>query len=580
MKRLARRRACISLERLEARSVPTTLIALIDSGVDLTDPNDLPYYDFTNAYDAYNKRTAAQYGNGVVQDTSQQHGHGSTVADLIVRAIRDTKAQPGAGAADVKIMPIRDTSINLSIDDSSMIRGVYWAADHGAAVVNLSIRQYNNDFFVTDSSDPHYGSSLSQAIQYAQTKGVVVVTAPGNEQSNIDTPFRYVMPAASDDPNYNGLNVALDNLLVAAAVDSSGNLTSASNWGPIHVDLGAYSNSEGLTSYSSGYASGVTGVIAALTPSWTAAQRVNHIKGTVTPHTQSVGAWSTTGGNINPAGAVQALNLAAPPLTATSLGQDGHDYIGSGAGSTGPDGYQDIHITLTGLPSSKTISWIDVTGLGAGEWRYNGAYGSDKAVLVNYAAGGTTADLYLQPYQNETGRPFTVTVFYTDSTSANGTTNLVYATAHLPMPSGLVDRTNETGGTITARGENGAGEGAAKAFDNNINTKWLDLSGNSWIQYQFANNAAYVITQYTLTSAADTASYPGRAPKSWVLKGSNDGVTWTTLDTRTNQADTANLDTRTYNFNNTTAYKMYRLDNIVSNGDSIIQLAEFRLLGP
>ncbi len=77
--RRPQRRSRFECERLEQRSVPTTLIALIDSGVDLLDQNAAPYLDFTHAYDAYNKQTAAQYGNGVVQDTSLQHGHGSTV---------------------------------------------------------------------------------------------------------------------------------------------------------------------------------------------------------------------------------------------------------------------------------------------------------------------------------------------------------------------------------------------------------------------------------------------------------------------------------------------------------------------
>ena len=75
----------------------STLIALVDSGVDLTDTADSPYYNFTNAYDAYNQETAAQYGDSVVQDTSLQHGHGSTVADLIVAGIQAAESQPGAG---------------------------------------------------------------------------------------------------------------------------------------------------------------------------------------------------------------------------------------------------------------------------------------------------------------------------------------------------------------------------------------------------------------------------------------------------------------------------------------------------
>ena len=166
-------------DSLEPRSLLSTLIALVDSGVDLASAADSPYYDFSAAYDAFNQQTSAEYGDQVVQDTSLAHGHGSTVADSIVRAIQQTEAEPGAGTADVKIMPIRDTSSGLNIDRNAVIRGVYWAADHGAAVINLSVNFYA-DPILDDPADPHDGASLSQAIAYAQTRGAVVVTAPGN----------------------------------------------------------------------------------------------------------------------------------------------------------------------------------------------------------------------------------------------------------------------------------------------------------------------------------------------------------------------------------------------------------------
>ena len=252
-----------SFDLLEPRSLLTTLIALVHSGVDLASATDSSYYDFTSAYDAYNQQTAAVYGDQVVQDTSLAHGHGATVADFIVKAIQQTESQPGAGSADVKIMPIRDTSSGLNIDGNAAIRGVYWAADHGAAVINLSVNFYA-DPILADPGDPHDGASLSQAIAYAQTRGAVVVTAPGNLAANIDQ--LVVFPPYASDPVYSTAQPVPSNLIVAAAVDSSGNLTSLSDWGPAHVDLGIPTNADGLTSYSAGYTSGVAGVVADLLP--------------------------------------------------------------------------------------------------------------------------------------------------------------------------------------------------------------------------------------------------------------------------------------------------------------------------
>ena len=158
----------------------------------------------------------------MVQDTSLQHGHGATVADSIVQGIMAAESQPGRGGANVKIMPIRDTSSGLNIDSNALIRGVYWAADHGAAVINLSVN-YSYDPVLNDPGDPHNGDSLSQAIVYAQTRGRS--SSPPRETRALNIDQLLVYPPYSDDPLYSTASPSPTNLLVAAAVDSSGNLT-------------------------------------------------------------------------------------------------------------------------------------------------------------------------------------------------------------------------------------------------------------------------------------------------------------------------------------------------------------------
>jgi hypothetical protein len=141
--------------------------------------------------------------------------------------------------------------------------------------------------------------------------------------------------------------------------------------------------------------------------------------------------------------------------------------------------------------------------------------------------------------------------------------------------SNRIDRT-DAGGTITARGENAsANEGKDKAFDNSTSTKWLDVSATSWIQFQFAGGNRYACTEYTITSANDAQQ---RDPKSWTLKGSNDGASWTTLDSRSNVAFTARFQKLTFTFSNTTQYGYYRLDNITNNSGTLIQLAEIEFV--
>ncbi|MCU6339582.1 discoidin domain-containing protein, partial [Enterobacter quasiroggenkampii] len=86
-------------------------------------------------------------------------------------------------------------------------------------------------------------------------------------------------------------------------------------------------------------------------------------------------------------------------------------------------------------------------------------------------------------------------------------------------------------GTVTASGENGSHEGKEKAFDQYIFSKWLTYNTPAWLQYEFTS--AKIVNSYSITTAEDE---PGRDPKSWVLKGSNDGIVWDDLDTQLNQS--------------------------------------------
>ena len=175
--------------------------------------------------------------------------------------------------------------------------------------------------------------------------------------------------------------------------------------------------------------------------------------------------------------------------TATSLGQDGHDYVGNGSNSGSPDGYQDIDIALAGLPSSKTVSWIDVQGYGGGEWQYDGPGNTDKAYLVR-ASGSTTADLFVSPYENETGRTYAVTVYYSDGTSVSATTNGVYATYHLVDPTAT--SLGQDGHDYVGNGSNsGSPDGyqdidiALAGLPSSKTVSWIDVQGYGGGEWQY-----------------------------------------------------------------------------------------------
>jgi hypothetical protein len=133
----------------------------------------------------------------------------------------------------------------------------------------------------------------------------------------------------------------------------------------------------------------------------------------------------------------------------------------------------------------------------------------------------------------------------------------------------------DTPDKATASAENAPSESAAKAFDGTADTKWYNAGAAStgWLQYQFGGGAAWVVTQYALTSGNDV---PGRDPKDWQFQASNDGDDWTNLDTRTGETFTDRSQTRSYSFANDTPYRFYRLNITANQGGtgSALQLAE------
>lgn len=131
------------------------------------------------------------------------------------------------------------------------------------------------------------------------------------------------------------------------------------------------------------------------------------------------------------------------------------------------------------------------------------------------------------------------------------------------------------GGTVNAQYQTGSprGEEYTNLIDNQTNTKYLTFHPSAWLQYQAPS--PYVVKSYTITSAND---HPERDPLNWTLQGSNNGTTWTTLDSRTNQDFPRRFQTRTFTFENSTSYTHYRF-NMTNNNGSTLQLAEVELFG-
>jgi predicted alpha-1,2-mannosidase len=126
--------------------------------------------------------------------------------------------------------------------------------------------------------------------------------------------------------------------------------------------------------------------------------------------------------------------------------------------------------------------------------------------------------------------------------------------------------------TVTANSDNPPNETIAKLWDGDVNTKWLTFNNTGWALFQLST--PLVVQRYTLTSANDAVN---RDPQAWQLQGSNDGLSFTTVDTRSGQNFSARFTTNMYEFTNNTPYLYYKLNITQNHGDSYLQLSEMQL---
>ena len=113
--------------------------------------------------------------------------------------------------------------------------------------------------------------------------------------------------------------------------------------------------------------------------------------------TASVRVWAIALGLL-----ITARLDAAGPV-AKWVGQDGKDFVGGEPGPA-PNGYQDVHVILGGLPPGRNLSEVEFKGHGHGAWTTKDKGKSAVHIVRSQRPG--VFDLYLEPYQRETGREF------------------------------------------------------------------------------------------------------------------------------------------------------------------------------
>ena len=133
------------------------VIAVIDTGADLAHPdldgNLVSGYDFLDND----------------PNPTDTYGHGTHVAGIAAAETNNSTGTAGvAYGANIEIMPLRVCDEN-GCPTSAIVDAIYYAADNGANVINLSL------------GGKIGSSSEEQAINYAWNKGLVIAASSGND---------------------------------------------------------------------------------------------------------------------------------------------------------------------------------------------------------------------------------------------------------------------------------------------------------------------------------------------------------------------------------------------------------------
>ena len=193
------------------------IIAIVDSGIDYTHP-DIADNIWTNV-DELSDNDIDDDRNGYVDDIigwdfayddndpKDMHGHG-TVCAGVAGAVTDNNIGIAGVSWNSKVMSVQISNETWVGTFTDISQGIKYAADNDASIISLSFGWHDkNDNIVKNACD------------YAYNKGVLIVAAAGNSNSNLEhnpAAFENVVAVAGTDNNDSRMEFTVDDITYAS----------------------------------------------------------------------------------------------------------------------------------------------------------------------------------------------------------------------------------------------------------------------------------------------------------------------------------------------------------------------------
>lgn len=206
------------------------VVAVVDTGIDPNHP-----FLRKNLHVHNSKPSAKNYGIDFSKSRKNMktpfdsHGHGTHVSAIVKSVL-----------PNVKIMALKYYNPTASGQDNlrSTIAALKYAVDHNVDIINYS------------GGGPEPSIEELSILKRAERRGILVVAAAGNEESNIDQKANAYYPAS----------YKLSNIITVTAHDENLKTLSSSNWGKKTVDISApgYRIRSALPKNRAGYLTGTS----------------------------------------------------------------------------------------------------------------------------------------------------------------------------------------------------------------------------------------------------------------------------------------------------------------------------------